>query len=130
MKNILLLGLLLGSAACSRSPSHEELVESLQSIQSWTATAQMVGETWQQGNIPDAYAEQTLKKSQEEIAREKKDLTEPSVQQPIQQIQQTLQQLITAVKHHQKGAIAAPLQQLSTQHQQLDVTLKAQERQL
>jgi Tfp pilus assembly protein PilP len=83
MRKILLLGSLLGLAACSRSSSHEKLVKSLQSVQSWTATAQMVGETWQQGNVPEAYAEQTLKKSQEEIARETKDLTESSVQQPV-----------------------------------------------
>ncbi len=128
MKKILLLGSLLGLAACSRSSSHEKLVKSLQTIQSWTSTAQMVGETWQQGTIPDAYAEQTLKKSQEEIAGETKDLTE-SLQQQTQQIQQTLQQLTVAIERHQKDAIAAPLQQLSTQYQQLDATLKAQEKQ-
>ena len=128
MKKILLLGSLLGLAACSHSSSHEKLIKSLQTVQSWTATAQMVGETWQQGTVPDAYAEQTLKKSQEEIARETKDLTESSVRQ-TQQIQQTLQQLIAAVNQHQKDAIAAPLQQLSTQHQQLGILLKAQEKQ-
>ena len=128
MKKILFLGFLLGLSACSRSSSHEKLVKSLQTIQSWTATAQMVGETWQQGKVPDAYAEQTLKKSQEEIDREANNLTDSSMQQ-IQQIQQTLQQLIAAVKHRQKDAIAAPLNQLSTQHQQLDTLLKAQEKQ-
>ncbi len=128
MKKLLFLGLLLELAACSRSSSHEKLLKSLQTVQSWTATAQMVGETWQQGAVPDAYAEQTLKKSQEEIARETKDLTEPSAQK-TQQIQETIQKLIAAVKHRQKGTIAAPLQQLSTQHQQLNTLLKAQEKQ-
>lgn len=129
MKKILLLVSLLGLTACSRSSSHEKLVKNLQTIQSWTATAQMVGETWQQGAVPDVYAEQTLKKSQEEIAKETKDLTESSVRQQTEQIQQTLQQLTAVIQHHQKGASAAPLQQLSTQHQQLNTVLKAQEKQ-
>ena len=129
MKKILLLGSLCGLAACTHSSSHEKLIKSLQTIQSWTATAQMVGETWQQGTVPDAYAEQTLEKSQEEIAKETKDLTESSIQQQTQQIQQTLQHLTDAIKRHQKGEIVAPLQQLSTQHQQLETVLKAQEKQ-
>ena len=127
MKKILLLGSLWGLAACSQSSSHDKLVKSLQIVQSWTATAQMVGETWQQDRVPDAYAEQTLKKSKAEIASETKDLTESTAVQEIQKIQQTLQQLIAAVKHRQKGALTAPLQQLSTQHQKLAALLKAQE---
>lgn len=129
MKKILLSSSLLVVIACGQSSRQEANVKSLQAIQSWTATAQMVGQTWQQGTVPDVYAEQTLKKSQEEIAKETKDLTESSGQQQTKQIQKTLQQMTDAIKHNQKSAIAAPLQQLSTQHQQLDATLKAEKKQ-
>jgi hypothetical protein len=127
MHKILLLSLFLGLTACNRSSPAEKTVKSLRAIQSWTATAQMVGETWQQGTIPDAYAEQTLKLSQEEIATETKNLFKPPTQHQPRQIQQTLQHLMVAIKHRQKAAIAAPLRQLSIQHQQLDAVLKAQE---
>ena len=127
VKGILLLGALVGLTTCSPS-AHEKRVKSLQTIQSWTATAQRVGEAWQQSTVPDAYAEQTLAKSQAEIARETPNLSDPSARQ-VQQIQQTLQQLTAAVKQDQKAAIAAPLQQLLPQRQQLD-TLLAQEKQL
>ena len=127
MKKILLLGALLGLASCGHLSSQKKSIKSLKTIQSWTATAQMVGETWQQGAVPDAYAEQTLEKSQEEIAKETKAITGSSAQHQTQQIQQTLQQLTAAVNRHQKAAIAAPLQQLLTQHQQLDAVLRDQE---
>jgi hypothetical protein len=126
MNKILFLSLFLGLAACSRSSLAEKTVKSLQPIQSWTATAQMVGEAWQQGTVPDAYAEQTLKRSQEEVTTETKNLTESLTQQP-RQIQQTLRQLMAAIEHRQKEVIAAPLRQLSTQHRQLDAVLKIQE---
>ncbi|WP_333257534.1 hypothetical protein [Microcoleus sp. S13_C5] len=87
----------------------------------------MVGETWQQGSIPDLYAQQTLEKSQQEIAKETKDLTDPpTLPRQIYQLQQTLQQMTTAVKQHRKAEIATPLVQLATEQQQLEALLKAQ----
>lgn len=130
MKKILLLGSLWGLVACSSSPTPQKLVKSLQTVQSWTATAQMVAESWLKGTLPNAYAEQTLEKSQAEITKETKELTDASLQQHSQRILQTLYQLTVAVKHHQKAMIAAQVERLSTQRQQLAADLKAQEKQL
>jgi hypothetical protein len=74
MKTLGSIALLTLLMACSRSPSPDKSVKALKTIGSWTATAQMVGEAWQQGRVPQHYAEQTLKKSQEEIAKEAKDV--------------------------------------------------------
>ena len=127
MKKALIASLLLVLAGCSPSSSHDQLVKTLKTVQSWTATARMVGETWQQGSIPDLYAQQTLEKSQQEIAKETKDLTDsPALPRQIYQLQQTLQQMTTALKQHRKAEIATPLVQLATEQQQLETLLKAQ----
>ncbi|MEG4024179.1 hypothetical protein [Microcoleus sp. S13C4] len=127
MKKALIASLLLVLAGCSQSSSHDKLVKTLKTVESWTATARMVGETWQQGSIPDLYAQQTLEKSQQEISKETKDLTDPpALPRQIYQLQQTLQQMTTAVKQHRKAEIATPLVQLATEQQQLETLLKAQ----
>lgn len=124
MKQLLLTSLLLILTACSRSSAHEKTVKSMKTIESWAATAQMVGETWQQGSLPDAYAQQTLQKSQEEITQEVKGLTDSPSLSLLQPLQQTLQQMITTVQQHQKAAIVSCLQQFSHQRQQLDALVK------
>ena len=129
MKQILLVSLLVLLAACGRSSPNEKLVKALKSIKSWTATAQMVGETWQQGSIPDIYAQQTLEKSQEEIAKETKGLTNPSLLQQLQPLQQTLQQMTEDVKQNHKIAIATSLQKLAGEQQQLDAFAASQGKQ-
>lgn len=127
IKNLLLTSALLVCAACSQQTSSEKLVKPLKTVQSWTATARMVGETWQQGTIPDTYAQQTLEKSQQEIAHETKALTAPyALQQSLRQLQQTLQKMTVDVKQQHKAEIATSLQQLSKQQQQLDAFVRAQ----
>jgi hypothetical protein len=42
------------------------------------------------------------------------------------QLQQTLQQMTTALKQHRKAEIATPLVQLATEQKQLEALLKAQ----
>ncbi|HEY9641790.1 MAG TPA: hypothetical protein V6C57_14980 [Coleofasciculaceae cyanobacterium] len=127
MKRVLLTGLLLMMAACNPSTAQAKLTKGLKTILSWTATAQMVGETWQQGAVPQQYAQQTLAKSQQEIEKEIQGLSAPpTLEQPLQQLQQTLQQLTVAVQQRNKAAIASSLQQLAIEQQQLDTFAKAQ----
>lgn len=68
--SLLLLTLL---TACSRSTINEEFKKEQQSVSSWSATAQMVGNAWFKGSLPNQYAQQTLHKTQAELlkAREK-----------------------------------------------------------
>lgn len=127
MKNLLFVSLLLLLSACDRSSSREKQNKALQTIQSWTATAHMVGETWQQGTVPDVYAQQTLAKSQQEIAKETQGLTVSSeLKQQLQQVQQTLQQMTIAVEQKNQAAIASSLQTLSKEQHQLSAFATAQ----
>jgi hypothetical protein len=124
MKNILLTSLLLLLTACSPSSPHERLTKVLQTTRSWTATALMVGESWQQGSIPDQYARQTLTKSQQEIGKEAKTLNTPPAL--LQQLQQTIQLIGTNVEQNNQSAIAISLRKLSTEQQQLNTLAKSQ----
>ena len=122
IKNVLLTGLLLILTACSRSP-HDKLLEALETIQSWTATAQMVGEAWQQGNVPDQYARQTLIKSQQEISKAMKGLSAPPAS--FQKLQQAIQKMTVNVEQHNKTAITTSLRIISIEQQQLDALAEA-----
>ncbi len=127
MKNLIFASLLLLLSACDRSSS-AKLTKALQSIQSWSATARMVGETWQQGAIPDTYAQQTLAKSQQEITQETQGLTIPtSLQQQLRQVQRTLGQMQSAVEQKNRPEIAPYLQDLAQEQQQMSKYADARE---
>lgn len=131
MKKSLLASLSLVLTACSQTTPQEKIVKALESIQSWTATAQMVGETWQQGDISTTYAQQTLEKSQQEIAKETKGINVPSaIAIQIDHLQQTLQQMNTDLKQEHRSEIAVEIQQLAKESQQIDAFIKTQEKQL
>ena len=119
MKQLLLVSLFLSLAGCSRLSAPEKTAKALKSIQSWAATAQMVGESWQQGTIPDSYAQQTLAKSLEETAQEMQMLADPALRQQLQPLQQTLQQLTQETSQRHKVKIAPLLQTLQHEQQQL-----------
>ncbi len=127
MKHILLTSLLFVLAACGQTTPHDKLVEALKTTRSWTATAQMVGEAWQQGSVPDQYAQQTLTKSQQEIDKVTKEFSPPP---PLfQQVQQTIQEMNISVKQQNKAAIANSLQSIFVEQQQLNALAKAEEAQ-
>jgi hypothetical protein len=117
MKNILTCSLLLLFTACTRSSSHDRLVKTLKTTQSWAATAKMVGESWQQGNIPARYASQTLTKGREEIDKQVKELDAAPALLP--QVQQTLKTMAESIDRNSKTEIATSLQKISAQQQQL-----------
>ncbi|MBW4473653.1 MAG: hypothetical protein KME45_25240 [Stenomitos rutilans HA7619-LM2] len=124
--------LLFVPIACSQQSSSEVLSQHLKTVHSWTATAQMVAESWTQGSVPQRYAKQTLEKTQQEIAKETESLfnelpqTRSQFAPSLQQLQQTIQQLSIAVEQSEKAAIAAPLKQLIIEEQQLQTLIRAQ----
>ncbi|HEY9662644.1 MAG TPA: hypothetical protein V6C65_29670 [Allocoleopsis sp.] len=128
MKRVLLAGLLFGLAACGRSTPHDKLVEAIKTIHSWTATARMVGEAWQQGSVPDPYAQQTLTKSQHEIDQAIQQLSSPPAL--FQQVQQAIQAETQNVEQGNKAAIATSLKTISAQQQQLKAMAEAEGAQL
>ncbi len=123
MKSILFISLLFLLAACGKPSPYDQRTEALKITRSWTATARMAGEAWQQGAIPDQYAQQTLTKSQQEIGKAQAGLSSPPVL--FQQVQQAIQDMTMQVQHHNKAAIATSLQRISAQQQQLDTLAKA-----
>jgi hypothetical protein len=127
MYRLLSIGLLLILVACSRSTDRDKHLKTLKTIRSWTATAQMVGDTWQRGHLPQQYARQTLIKSQTEITKEAKQLSAPPV--VLTQMQQNIQTMAAQIDRPDQMAFSAALQKLSSQQRQLDALMTAQEQQ-
>ncbi|OUC13954.1 MAG: hypothetical protein B0A82_14285 [Alkalinema sp. CACIAM 70d] len=123
MKNFLLPGLLLGLTACGQT-SQEKLTDALKTTRSWAATAQMVGEAWQQGNVPDRYTQQTLVKSQQEIDKSIQEINTKN--RTLQNLKQTLQEMVTCVEQHDKEKITLSLQQIKLEQQQIEDWAKIQ----
>jgi hypothetical protein len=66
-----LLGLWIGTAlaACGPRPACRQIESSGQSMVSWAATAEMVAQRWTAGDVPTAYAHNTLTKGAQEARR-------------------------------------------------------------
>jgi uncharacterized metal-binding protein len=65
--SLLLLTLM---TACSGKSEADKLTKELQTVTSWAATAEMTGEAWIQGNVPTAYAKQTLSTAQKKLHKQ------------------------------------------------------------
>lgn len=68
---LLVLTLLM---SCNRSTTKEDLKTEMQSVSSWSATAQMIGSAWLNGNLPNKYAQKTLKKTQTELLKTRNNI--------------------------------------------------------
>ncbi len=134
--SLLLLTLL---TACSGKSEADKLTKELQTVSSWAATAEMTGEAWMQGNVPTAYAKQTLSTAQkklhkqtEAIARLSYDPTQLSrILEHLQLLESTVGQMSTAVEQKDRTALARldaditqQLQQLSSQKQSIKTLAK------
>jgi hypothetical protein len=69
VKRLLVISVVI-AVAC-KSPT---AAEQLDSIQSWLATAEMVGQAWLRHTTPDKYSRQTLKLSHETLLQISRDL--------------------------------------------------------
>lgn len=132
--SLLLLTLL---TACSSKSSVDELTKELQTVNSWAATAQMVGDSWIRGVVPTAYAKQTLSTAQKELQKETGTLFKASIApsqyrtilEHLQRLQSTVGDMSKAVEQGDKTALAQQLKQLSTQKRtisQLDMPVGGQ----
>lgn len=128
--SLLLLVKLL--SACSSQSSSDELAKELQTVKSWAATAHLVGDSWTQGNVPEAYAKQTLEKTQEELKNETDTLSKLSIESSqrdtlldqLKRLENTVGQMSKAVAQKDQKAIAQQIQQLSLEEQMLDKLAK------
>jgi len=69
MKRLLIISVVAVTACKSPTPA-----EQMDSIQSWLATAEMVGEAWLRHTTPDKYSRQTLELSRETLLQISSDL--------------------------------------------------------
>ncbi|MCP6760623.1 MAG: hypothetical protein NHB32_18190 [Fischerella sp. CENA71] len=90
VSNCLLMLTLLTS--CNSSNNTEDLRKEIQSVSSWAATSQMVGNAWLKGNIPNKYAQKTLNKAQREFLKEQKKISQIQPSTNLIQYYQSLMQ--------------------------------------
>jgi hypothetical protein len=69
LKRLLVIPVVIVAACKSPTPA-----EQMDSIQSWLATAEMVGESWLRHSTPDKYSRQTLELSHENLLQISSDL--------------------------------------------------------
>lgn len=127
-----LLFLLKLLTACSSQSSTNELAKELQTVKSWAATAEMVGDAWIRGNVPKAYAKQTLEKTQEELKNETDTLSKLSIEssqrdtvlEQLKRLENTVGQMSKAVEQKDQKLIAQQIQQLSLEEQMIDKLAK------
>lgn len=127
--SLLLLTLL---TACSSKFSADDLSKELETVTSWAATAQMVGEAWIHRSVPTVYAKQTLSKAQEKLHKETDTLahssTNPrqrdSILQHLQRLESTVSQMSMAIEQKDHTAMTQQLKQLATQEQTLKALAK------
>lgn len=114
--------LILPFAACGSRDSNAALRDSLTTVVSWAATAQMTGEAWADGRVPNAYAQQTLEKAQESIEREADALGEKSTSLSVDErrlllsqlsdLEATLEEMRAAVEDGDRAGAAAQADRL------------------
>ncbi len=129
VKSLLLL--LTSLAACSNKSSTNDLAKELETVMSWAATSQMAGDAWIHGNVPTAFAKQTLSKAQTKLHEETDTLAHSSnptqrrtILENLQRLESTVSRMATAVEHEDHTVMTQQLKQLSTQQQRLSSLAK------
>jgi hypothetical protein len=92
LKRLLVIPVVIVGACKSPTPA-----EQMDSIQSWLATAEMVGESWLRHSTPDKYSRQTLELSHENLLQISSDL----LKSPPHSIDSTtLDHILTTSRKH------------------------------
>ncbi|MEH2252703.1 hypothetical protein [Nostoc sp.] len=128
--NCLLIVILL--ASCSGKTSAEDMEKETQSVSSWVATANMVGDAWIRGAVPNKYAEQTLKKAQEELRKEKEKIDEIKLSKDVRehdksilltevlQLANNTEEMSRAVAQKNRSAVRQKLGELAAEKRSLN----------
>jgi hypothetical protein len=125
LSGLLLLLMLL--TACINKSSEDKLANELQTITSWSATAQMVGEAWVRGAVPTVYAKQTLSTAQQELQKETDMLVRlsitstqrPTLLENLQRLNQTVGQMSTAAQQTDRTRMSQKIKQLVLEEQKI-----------
>lgn len=129
----LLLLPIIALAACGQSPD-EQLQAEIKTVSSWTATAQMAGEAWTKGVVPDAYARRTLETAQDNLKTTNETLEKAGeipadrrmrAREQINNLRQTMNKMQTAVESGDKPALVQSLDRLIKQKQWLETSARS-----
>ncbi len=120
---------------CGPESPAEKLRTELQNVKSNAATAHMVADAWAHGNVPAAYAKNSLQSAREELKSAVEALLEmPEAKEPagdgttlqdhLQRIKKRVDELSAAVGKGDKAAVLAQVEQLSAEEEVLDKIAK------
>lgn len=126
-----LLMLTLATSCGGKTPT-EDMLNEAQNVSSWAATANMVGDAWIRKAVPSNYAQQTLKKAQEELLKESGNIVQikPSSDTTERyksvlladtlQLANTTKQISIAVTQKNRTLVQRQLRELATEARSLN----------
>jgi hypothetical protein len=116
--------LLLFTTACGSEPSAQNLNKELKTVISWAATAQMASQAWLQHRVPAVYAQQTLRKTQENLQAGLDEIDKVAPPQnraialsQVKRLQDTIQHMATGLERQDRATLTQNLRILSRQKQ-------------
>ncbi len=118
--------LLVFSISCGEKSSADKLKAELQTVFSWTATAQMVVEAWTQGTIPAACARRTLETARDTFEQEDKSINELFDASPelradafnsLQELKQSILRMQKGIEQSNRGQVEAEIGKLKMEIQ-------------
>ena len=123
-----LTSLLVG---CGPQSPMEKLQAELQSVKSNAATAHMVADAWAHGDVPAAYANNSLQSARGELKSAVEALVDmPEAQKPaedgttlqdhLQRIEKSVDEMSAAAEKEDRAAVPAEVEQLSAEEEALD----------
>jgi nucleoid-associated protein YgaU len=116
---------------CGAQSPAEKLRVELQNVKSNAATAHMVGDAWAHGDVPAAYAKNSLQMARGELKSAVEALAElPEAQKPaedgttlqehLQRIEKSVDEMSEAAEKGDRAAVAGQVEQLSSEEEALD----------
>lgn len=99
---LLVVGLTCLNAACGKSDSSGALQKELKTVISWIETTRAVGEGFENGSVPSAYAARTFQTAQENLQQEIENIQSLSISEPtkanltikLEQLENTIGQAV------------------------------------
>lgn len=123
LSNFLLI--MIGLVSCSNKSAKKDLNKDIQNVSSWSATAYMVGDAWIHDNVPNKYAQTTLKKAQKEILTEKENIVKIPIYDKsvllskVSLLADKTEKISTAIAQKNRSEVQKSLSELAVESQAL-----------
>jgi hypothetical protein len=120
-------------SGCGSSNPSDDLRKELRTVSSWIETTRQVGQAWQAGSVPSAYATRTFQTAALTLQQEAATIQSLPLAEAIksdwlariEQVQTTLGRASVAIKSKDQSGVAAAITELTTAKQALDSNLKS-----